>query len=196
MITTLKTAPTTYALTAAEVETHLYIIDDTSYEDYLDTLIAAATAWTEEYLQRKLITQTWYVYCDGFPAGPLTLPFGDLQSVTAIKYTDVDDTEDTLSSANYYVDTDSTPGRVVLKDGEVWPSVTLRPMNPVEVEFVTGFGAATAVPDSIKHAMKMLIGHWFEHRESVVITNMINVHNMPFAVTALLYPHRMWRWVS
>ena len=68
-------------------------------------------------------------------------------------------------------------------------------MYPIEVEFVTGYGGADDVPSDIKHAMKMLIGHWFEDRENIVITNMINVHDLPNSVQSLLYPHRVWEWL-
>ena len=197
MITTLKTAPADKPLTIQEISDHLYIIDDTTWDTHLELLISAATAWTEQYLQRKLITQTWYAYYDKFPSGPLNVPFGTLQSITAVKYTDVDDTEYTFSSSYYDVDTDSIPGRIVLKDGQQWPTITLRPMNPVQIEFVTGYGLTeTAVPEDIKHALKMLIGHWHENRENVVITNMINVHDLPYAVRSLLFPHRVWRWIN
>ena len=197
MITTLKTAPADKPLTLNELSDHLCIIDDPTFDTHLDLLISAATSWAEQHLMRKLITQTWYAYFDRFPAGPLNVPFGTLQSVTALKYTDIDDAELTLSSANYYVDTDSVPGRIVLKDSEEWPTVTLNPKNPIEIEFVTGYGSSeTAVPEDIKHALKMLIGHWHENRESVVITNMINVHDLPYAVQSLLFPHRVWRWIN
>jgi len=37
----------------------------------------------------------------------------------------------------------------------------------VKVNYVAGYGAATAVPQTIKQAMLMLIAHWFENREAV-----------------------------
>ena len=194
MITTLKTAPVLKPLTVEELKWHLYIVGDTTWDSHLETLIDAATAWVEQYMCRKLITQTWYAYYDSFPNGDMYIPFGNLSSVTAIKYTDIDDAELTLSSANYYVDTKSVPGRIVLKDGEVWPTTTLRPYNPVEVEFITGYGATYAsVPADIKHAMKLLIGHWHENRESVIVSSM-TVQNVENTVNSLLYRHRVWRW--
>lgn len=196
MRTTLKTAPTTRPITLSSLKDQLYIVADDSYDTHLYTLIDGATLWVEQYLCRKLITQTWYVYYDQWPHGDfIEIPFGNLQSVTAVKYTDSDETETTMSSADYLVDTDSIPGRVVLAYGESWPSVTLSPRNPIEIEFVTGYGAdQSSVPADIKHGIKMLCSQHYEHREPQEITNMINIHSLDFGTKTLLYPHRVWRW--
>ena len=194
MITTLKTAPTVTPITVAEAATHLFVLDELEHDTYIETLVDTATAWVEQYLQCRLITQTWYAYYDTFPAGPLNVPFGTLQSITSVKYTDVDDVESTFAASSYDVDTNSIPGRIVLKDGEVWPTDTMRPMNPIVIEFVTGYGLAASVPTPIKHAMKMLIGHWFENREDVIVSSM-QAQEMPGAVRSLLNPFRVWRWV-
>jgi len=196
MKTTIKTEPVNRALTLQSLKDQLYIVDDPTYDTHLYTLIDSATEWVEQYLCRKLITQTWYVYLDDWPYGDyIELPFGDLQSVTAVKYTDSDEVESTFAAADYLVDTDSVPGRVVLGFGKTWPTDTLSPRNPIEIEFVTGYGAAeTAVPKSIKHAIKMLCAQHWEHREPQEITNMINIHSLDYGTKTLLYPHRVWRW--
>ncbi|MFH2075423.1 MAG: phage head-tail connector protein, partial [Pseudomonadota bacterium] len=69
------------------------------------------------------------------------LPFGALQSVTHVKYTDTDGTQTTRSTDEYNVDTDSDPGRIQLDYGYSWPSASLHPKNPIEVQFVCGYGA-------------------------------------------------------
>lgn len=196
MKTTLKTAPAAKALTIESVKDQLYIVSDWDYDEHINTLIDTATAHVEQYLCRKLITQTWYAYFDEWPSDDsLYIPFGNLQSVTSVKYTDTDEAITTFSSADYLVDTNSIPGRVVLKYGEVWPTTLLSPMNPIVVEFVTGYGATHAsVPADIKHAMKMLISQHEQHREPQEITNMINIHSLDFGTKTLLYPHRVWRW--
>jgi uncharacterized phiE125 gp8 family phage protein len=198
MKTTLKTAPAKRPLTLNSLKNQLYIVADDSYDDHLYTLIDTATVWIEQYLCRKLISQTWYAYFDKWPdTDYIEIPFGNLQSVTAVKYTDTDESESTFSSADYLVDTDSIPGRVVLKYGETWPTVTLSPSNPIEIEFVTGYGDDVEdIPASVLHAMKMLCSQHFEHREPQEITNMINIHSLDFGTKTLLYPHRVWRWAA
>jgi uncharacterized phiE125 gp8 family phage protein len=111
---------------------------------YVQGVIAAAVEKAESYLRRKLITQTWKVYLDDWPgSGFISLPFGQLQSVTHVKYTDSDGDQSTFSSDYYGTDTDSEPGRVVLNYGESWPTAVLATKNPIEIQFVCGYGDHT-----------------------------------------------------
>jgi uncharacterized phiE125 gp8 family phage protein len=62
----------------------------------------------------------------------------------------------------------------------------------VTVTYVAGYGpAGDDVPAAIRHAMLLLIGHWYEHRESVVVGG--NPVQVPLAVQALLRPYRRVR---
>ena len=171
METTLKTAPAAEPISLDEAKRHVRIdIDETDHDDYLHDLITAARDQVEMITWRKLITQTWYAYLQDWPKGTyIELPFGKLQSVTAIKYTDVDGDESTWDSDEYIVGTDYQKGRVTLADGYTWPNETLYPSNPVEIEFVCGYGLAVSVPAQIKHAMKMIISELFENREITII---------------------------
>ena len=167
-------------------------------DDYIAALITAATAWTEEYLQRKLITQEWYLYIDDWASDEIIMPFGDLQSVASVKYYDTDDTEATFSDTKYTVDTASVPGRIKLKYEEEWPDTDLRPDNPIIIEFTTGYGdAGTDIYDNgIIHALKIMVAHWYENRELVHVTvNSNTVTEMPTSAKALLYPYRVWEWL-
>jgi len=150
MKTTLVTPPTYYALTLDEAKDHLRITH--SDEDpYIQALVFSAQAYAEQFLRRKLITQTWNVFLNNWPGGDvIALPFGQLQSVTHVKYTDTDGDQSTFSSADYIVDTDSDPGRIVLGYGETWPTATLYPSNPIEIQFVCGYGDHT--PLSVTNA--------------------------------------------
>jgi len=69
------------------------------------------------------------------------LPFGNLASVAQVYYTDTDYTQNTFSTDYYNVDTSSEPGRIVLEYGDNWPTASLSPENPIEIEFTCGYGA-------------------------------------------------------
>lgn len=161
-------------------------IATTQEDDFVTTLITVARSHTENYLRRSLITQTWYCWLDDWPADPFMLSLGPIQSVTAITYYDTDDTVATFDSGYYFVDTAN--GRVGLNYGESWPTTTLRPINGVCIEFVAGYGVASAVPAPIYQAMLLLIGHLYENRELIVTGTIMG--KIPFAYTALLYPFR------
>lgn len=171
METILMTAPATEPVSLSEIKRHVRIHEDDIDEDlYLSNLISVAREQVESITWRKLITQTWYAYLPDWPCGDyIELPFGSLQSVTTVKYTDVDGDESTWSSAEYIVGTDYQKGRVTLADGYTWPNETLYPSNPIEVEFVCGYGAASDVPYPLRHAIKIMVSELFENREISVV---------------------------
>jgi uncharacterized phiE125 gp8 family phage protein len=165
---TLVTAPAEFAVTAAEMEAHARAVGQPpeQYEPY----IRAAQAYTELITSRKLVSQTWKWFRDDWPCGDrMELPFGQLTSVTHIKYYDTADAVTTFSSANYSVSTARDPGVVALKYQQSWPTATLRPLDPIEIQFVCGWATAGDVPADIRAAILLLAGHLYEHRESVIV---------------------------
>ena len=57
---------------------------------------------------------------------------------------------------------------------------------------MAGYGAASTVPTSIKQAMLLLIGHWYENREAMVESKFAaSLTEAPYVVEALLSPHRI-----
>ena len=139
MITELVTLPAQYPISLSEAKKQCEIDDsDTAHDTYIKSLIMGATGQAEQYLHRRLVSQTWQLYLDQWPAS-IILPFGRLQSVTSIKYTDEDGDESTFSSDDYIVDTNSEPGLIELGYQEAWPTDTLYPSNPIKIEFVCGY---------------------------------------------------------
>ena len=191
----LVTAPASEPLTRTEAKLHLRV--DSSFTDddsLIDALITAARQHVESHTRRALVTQTWDLFLDAFPAGnEICVPLPTLQSVTSLKYTDSAGAVTTWSTSNYIVDTAHAPGRIVPAYGVYWPVFTPSPSNPVAVRFVAGYGAAAAVPEAIKAALELLIGHWYENREAVIgIANSTALAPVPLAVEALLAPYRVW----
>lgn len=178
----LITAPVTEPVTKTEVETQLRLAAG-SENTYLDTLIQSAREYCEMFQNRAYITQTWELTLDTWPRFPFKLPMPQLVSVTTIKYFDTEDTETTWAASNYFVDTDSEPGRVGLGYNIVLPTTILRPTNGVKIRYVAGYGAASAVPLRTKQAILMLIGHMYENRETA---SPVELKEIPFAVSSLL----------
>jgi len=169
MKTAIKTVPAKYPITLKEAKNHLRVeLDWTEDDDYIESLIATATEKAEERLHRRLITQTWYYYLEGWPHGDtIVLPFGKLQSVTSVLYKDEDGDETEWSSDEYIVDIKTDPGEIVVAYGESYPSAGLYPSNPITIEFVCGYGLTGAtVPPMIRHAMKLIISDLYENRET------------------------------
>lgn len=169
-------------------------VDDALVTAYLNSAIEQleGTAKGDKgILGRALVTQTWQLHLDDFPAGDcFTLPKPPLQSVSSIQYYAPDGTLTTLSTDVYQVDTVAEPARVMLKLGQTWPTVELQRLNAVVVTFVAGYGNASAVPESLKAAIHLLVQKAYDASRggdelaSRVLDN---------AVSALVHPYVM-RW--
>lgn len=183
---TQTVAPASEPLTTAEAKAHLRI-DDSADDGYIGNLITAAREYAESYTRRQFIDATYTWKLDSFPhCDEMELPVSPISSVTSITYTDsAGNTGQTLSSSIYDVDTDSETPRITLDPAENWPSTEAGRAHVVTVTFVAGYGSsASDVPESIRQAMLILIGHWYENREAVVVGS--NATRVPMAVESLL----------
>lgn len=183
-------APATALLTSDEVKTHLRV-DHDDEDDLIALLIDAATHYLDGYqgiLGQALITQTWRADFADFPYTLLRLPLGPVQSIASIQYRSDADVTSTLDASRYRLATDARGPFIELVHGETWPTAGDR-ADAVSVTFVAGFGdSASDVPQSIRHAALLLIGHWYENREGVSAG--VPMTEVPMAVNALLAPHR------
>lgn len=178
---TLITAPTTFPVTNLEAKAHCRV-EDTSEDALIDGLIAAATDYVEQYTGKALMAQTWRATFDEF-SDSILLPKNPVQSVTSVTYYDTLGVLQTLSSDNYTVDLESDPAWIVINADATWPDLA-DGVNMVRIDFVAGYAT---VPASIKHAILLLVGQWFEHRSAVADKA---VSAVPNAVEALLTNYR------
>lgn len=152
-------------ITLAEAKLHLRVTH--SAEDTLiNALVGAATRAAETETGRQLVTATLRMSLDAFPRGRvIELPRPPLITVASVTYLDDAGATQTLHDALYTVDIDSTPGRLVLADTEVWPSTANEP-NAVKVTYTAGYGAAAAVPATVKAWMLLQVGALYRNREA------------------------------
>ena len=198
--TSLKTAPATEPVSLAEAKLHCRVDTDVTDEDTLLTnQIVAAREYAESCTNRAFITQTWYLKLDDrFPCGgAIVLPRPPLASVTAVSYVDPAGVTQAWAAGatGYQLVAPAGPkaqyARIVPSYGIPYPVTRCQP-EAVTVEYVCGYGAASAVPDAIKAAMLLLIGHWFTHREVVVVGTITST--LQLTVEALLAPYAVDRW--
>lgn len=159
----------------------------TADDDNLTDLITEAREYVENITRRALLTQTWYAYLDEFPdVDFIKIPFGNLVSVTSVKYKDSDGTETTMTvTTDYLVETNGEGiGRIVLPDGETWPTDELYPSNPITIEFVCGWTEAASVPKNIKRAVKLAAEDSYYHGDRNEI--------LKPAIMNLLNNYRLW----
>ncbi len=165
-----------------------YSVEDT----LLSSLITSAREKVEE-LCGPLISQTWYQYDDDWPAGDeLAIAKPRVTALDSIKYTGSDSVQETLSASTYTLDTvEELKPRIVLKEGQSWPSTELFNVRPIVMEFTCGYGATSAsVPRNIWLAMLLLISDAYYNRDAVVVGK--DVMALPWGIDALLAGHRLW----
>ncbi len=188
MPSVLVTGPAAEPVTLAEVKLHLRI-DDNADDVLLGALITTARQHAENITRRSLVTQTWKLVLDNFPAGVITLDHAPVSSVSSVLYLDSDGVEQTLNAAGYKLDKITEPCRLVPAYGTTWPS-TREEINAVSITYSCGYGAPEAVPESIKRWMLLRLGALYENREEVLSGRAITLAPLPFA-DALLSAYRL-----
>jgi len=197
------TAETEFAITLTEAKNWLRV-DGTDDNTVLTNMLKMSHNWAKRYTHRSLTTQTLKLSIDsiydvdiplheGFYLGidqdisrrSIILPESPVASISNVKYYDDADTESTFASSKYYLDSASVPARLVLRQGESYPT-GLRVANALEITYVAGFGGESAVPQDIKHACLIYLAFLFEHRGDLLDGKNVLA---PYGATQLLTPY-------
>lgn len=182
------TGPASIAVDVQEAKNHLKV--DTNADDQLiESLIKTATETVEHDTGRCLLSQTIRESWDDLPMGRvLTLSLSPLSSVTHLKYLADGGTLTTFESANYTVDSDSEPPRIVLNPNASWPSLGSYP-NALQATYVCGSSTVADVPFQAKQAILLQVAYMYEKREDTMtqdnrvrssewLTRKLRVHNI------------------
>jgi len=178
-------------VSSADMKSHLRV---THADD--DTLIEAYQMASQETIQRltrrALMTQTITLKLDTFPSGAIELPRPPALTVTSIQYVDTDGATQTWDSANYDVDILSEPARITpaYNSGtlQTYPDTRTDTPNSVTIVFTAGHAAIADIPEGLRLAHKLLVGHYYENREATQFTSLFE---MPLGLQMLLSAHEM-----
>jgi len=183
----LTSPPVVEPLSLAEAKAHLRV--DGSDEDTLITsLVTAARIHIETTTRVALITQSWTYLLDDWPRqGWLELPLSPLISVGDIDIFDENNAPEALDPLAYEVAL-GIPPRILRARGHVWPRPGLL-AGGIHIEMTVGHGVlATDVPEPLRQAIRLLVAHWFENREPVVMND--SAADVPQSVAGLLAPYQ------
>lgn len=134
---------------------------DDTHDRHLTRLLQVATRDVERLTRRALITQTWQLVLDEFPAEEIDIPRPPLQSLT-IQY--VDSNGSTQSFTDYQIEY-SSPACVSPAYNKVWPATRPETENAVTVTFVAGFGSLPSdVPAEYQNVISELLAFRFFNR--------------------------------
>lgn len=195
----LVTPPVAEPISLEEAKIDLHVEHDDE-DALIDALITAAREWCENDTGRALVEQTLRLSLDRFPcfAQVIELPRPHLLGIDSLTYVAPDGTVTALAAGDYQVDADSEPARLRPAPGQRWPLTQCERLNAVVITYRAGYPGAdggmepdptAGVPQAIRKAMRMLIGHWFINRQAVV-TGTISTE-VQFSVESLLGPHRV-----
>jgi len=166
-------------------------LDDLDQADMVEFYIDSARDHVEEWkgvTGQALITQTWRQDFRAFDAC-LRLPIWPVQSVSSVTYYNTSEVSTTLATSVYELLEDELGAYVSLKYGQQWPNIG-NTTKAVSVTYVCGYGnIPNNIPADIRHAMMLMISHWYENREATAPTQMA-VMEVPLAARALLNKHR------
>ncbi len=188
MALALTSGPVLEPITVSEAKAHLRL--DGSAEDILiGSLIVTSRLHVEAALGLALITQGWRLTLDRWPEGrePVRFPLRPIASVTSVTVFAADGTPTLVPSEHYLLDGHALSPRLI-PHGNGWPQPG-RAANGIEIEFEAGTAdAAEDVPGPIRHAILLLVAHWYEHRDPLEIGQAAAA--IPAAVSDLLKPYR------
>jgi uncharacterized phiE125 gp8 family phage protein len=181
----VATPPAEEPVTLDEAKTFARIdVDD---DDALVTaLITASRIAVERETGRALITQTIDAYMDCVPPlHVLNLSYRPIQSVTTIEGINDDDSTDAVDSGSIVLD--GANGRIGVKSTASAITGT-RSVDAFHVQYVAGYGLAVDAPEWAKTAIKQLVAHWYEHRES---HQEEDIKEVPYAIKLILDQHKV-----
>lgn len=151
----VTTKPEIEPVTLSELKEFAHIEYDDE-DDLLNGFIESVRAAAEEYLGRALIQQTIKMKMDYWPSIVIKLPRPPLISVTEVVTIDEDDAETTYSSDNYYIATEATPGKLILKKSITAPINTARNYGGFQIEYKAGYGTDESdVPRAIRDGIML-----------------------------------------
>lgn len=181
-----RSGPAEEPVTLAEAKAHLRL--ETAADDALVTsLIITSRLHLEAALGLALTSQEWTLVLDRWPAnGVVAFPMRPVTAVSAVRVRAADGTPAVLDPSAYLLEGAGSPPRLVAANGAL-PDPG-RAAGGIEIDFTAGFGATPQdVPEPIRHAVRLLVAHWYEHRDPIEIGAASTA--IPAAVSELLQPY-------
>jgi uncharacterized phiE125 gp8 family phage protein len=184
----LLTGPAVEPVTLAEAKLFMRV-EHADDDDVIAALVAGSRIHVEAQTRRALITQSWRLTRDAWPASGrfFVLPVPLVALVAARVYTSATATQ-ALDLSVFTVDKASAPAMLAFAAGAL--PVPGRAAAGVEVDITAGYGAAPGnVPEPLRQAIRLLTAHWYENRGLAAVGRSVAV--LPASVDALIAPYRV-----
>ena len=169
-------------ITLGDAKLHLRV-DDDSEDDLITALIQSATKSAEHHTGLKLLRETAYTLM-GLFYDEVRFFRNPVYQISSITYYDKNNALQTLSTSHYY--SQVVNGVYTIRFHET--PETYNRMDCVKITFTCGFATANEVPQDIKSAIKLMIGHLYENRQGVLVGTITS--ELPIGIKYLLDQNR------
>jgi uncharacterized phiE125 gp8 family phage protein len=182
----LLVPPAGEPLSLAEAKQFLRVAHDDD-DAVITALIAAARAHVEAITRRVLLTQSWRLVLDAWPAdGRIVLRIGPLQALLQAQVFDADGVAQALAVARFVVD---IAANVIAAPLWALPAPG-RSHAGIALDVLCGYGAeGSDVPADLRQALRLLVAHLYEHRGITAVGGAVAMQ--PAGFHALIAPYRM-----
>jgi uncharacterized phiE125 gp8 family phage protein len=179
----LLAPPVSEPLPLADAKQYLRV-EHADDDALIAALIVAARQAVERATRRVLVTQTWRIVLDRWPAsGRIVAPVNPLSTLEAARVFVVDGTPVPVDPAAFTLNTAAVPGVIAFERGAV--AEPGRALAGIELDVTAGHGAAADVPAPLVQAVRLLLARGYEHRDRVP------GDALPEAVARLVAPFRV-----
>lgn len=160
-------------------------------DGYITQLIGAACAWAEARTWRAVRKARYKGSFDSFPIKSIEMARSPLIAIESFTYIDTDGDEIALTeNVDYLIDRYSQPERLIAF--ERWPTAKDTP-NAVKITFTAGYdGIVNTIPDDITQGLRMMVKHFYDNPEAVVVTTGgASAVDVPISSKALIDPYSL-----
>lgn len=184
MAAVLIEGPAMEPVSLAEAKNYLRVEHDDD-DDLIEALIVSARMQIEQAARRALITQSWRIVLDRWPAsGWIVSPVNPLVSIEAARVFPLEGSANTLDLDVFTLNAAAAPAIIAFERGAL--SQPGRTVGGIEIDVIAGYAdAAEDVPAPLRQAIRFLVARNYEQRDNV------EKSDLPDAVAALITAYRV-----
>lgn len=172
---------TTLPVTVAQARAFLRV-DIADDDSLIEDLIVAAVEYVEDRTWTTICRREYELVLPGFPGSlcfmetdsyvrarpdSILLPRPPVISVDLVRYVDSAGDAQTLAPSAYVLTQTDGTALLAPAQGASWPGVYADHPEPVVIAYTAGPSGQSQ--PQVRQAVRMLVAHWYEHREAVLV---------------------------